>query len=122
MPQPRRVSTCSRTFSSTLATTRSAPSSRITSSFGFFGPPTRVLVATPTGGSVQYTVPCGQWALRLLPPPLLPVFRNDDPRLAITLGRVRLPNPLILSSMYYDTTILRRAMGLGFGAPPPKST
>ena len=26
----------------------------------------------------------------------LPLFRNDDPRLAITLGGVRLPNPLIL--------------------------
>ena len=42
-----------------------------------------------------------------------PLFRRDDPRLAITLGGVRLPNPLILSSMYYDTAILRRAMGLG---------
>jgi len=66
-------------------------------------------------------VPLGQWALRILPIDLLPVFRNDDPRLAITLGGVRLPNPLILSSMYYDTTILRRAMGLGFGAVTAKS-
>jgi len=66
-------------------------------------------------------VPLGQWALRLLPLDLLPVFRNDDPRLAITLGGVKLPNPLILSSMYYDTTILRRAMGLGFGAVTAKS-
>src|SRR5204863_470889 len=56
MPQPRSVSTCSRRFSSTLAMTRSASRSRITSSFGFFSPPTRVLVATPSGGWVQYTV------------------------------------------------------------------
>ena len=63
----------------------------------------------------------GQWALRLVPIDLLPVFRNDDPRLGITLGGVRLPNPLILSSMYYDTTVLRRAMGLGFGAVTAKS-
>ncbi len=61
-------------------------------------------------------VPLGQWALRLVPLDLLPVFRNDDPRLAVTLGGVSLPNPMILSSMYYDTAILRRAMGLGFGA------
>ena len=69
----------------------------------------------------RIAVPLGQWALRLLPLDLLPVFRNGDPRLAITLGGVRLPNPLILSSMYYDTTILRRAMGLGFGAVTAKS-
>ena len=36
--------------------TRSAPRSRITSSLGFFSPPTRVFVATPAAGSVQYTV------------------------------------------------------------------
>ncbi len=69
----------------------------------------------------RIAVPLGQWALRLVPLDLLPLFRNDDPRLAITLGGVRLPNPLILSSMYYDTTILRRAMGLGFGAVTAKS-
>jgi dihydroorotate dehydrogenase (NAD+) catalytic subunit len=69
----------------------------------------------------RIAVPLGQWALRCIPLDLLPVFRNDDPRLAITLGGVRLPNPLILSSMYYDTTILRRAMGLGFGAVTAKS-
>lgn len=66
-------------------------------------------------------VALGQWGLRLLPLDLLPIFRRDDPRLAITLGGVRLTNPLILSSMYYDTTILRRAMGLGFGAVTAKS-
>jgi dihydroorotate dehydrogenase len=69
----------------------------------------------------RIAVPLGQWALRLVPLDLLPVFRNEDPRLAITLGGVRLPNPLILSSMYYDTIILRRAMGLGFGAVTAKS-
>ena len=69
----------------------------------------------------RIAVPLGQWALRLVPLDLLPLFRNDDPRLAITLGGVRLPNPLILSSMYYDTTILKRAMGLGFGAVTAKS-
>ena len=47
--------------------------------------------------------------------------RSSDPRLAVTLGGVRLPNPLILSSMYYDLLILRRAMGLGFGAVTTKS-
>ena len=43
------------------------------------------------------------------------------PRLAITLGGVKLRNPLILSSMYYDTAILGRAMGLGWGAVTAKS-
>src|SRR5262249_22253984 len=66
-------------------------------------------------------VPLGQWGLRCLPLDRLSIFRHDDPRLAITLGGVRLPNPLILSSMYYDTAILRRAMGLGFGAVTAKS-
>ncbi|HKZ05029.1 MAG TPA: hypothetical protein VJU81_06110 [Methylomirabilota bacterium] len=63
----------------------------------------------------------GQAGLRTLPLDRLSLFRNDDPRLAITLGGVRLPNPLILTSMYYDTRILRRAMGLGFGAVTAKS-
>src|SRR5574341_1685548 len=63
----------------------------------------------------------GQEGLRLVPLDRLPVFRSSDPRLAVTLGGVRLPNPLILSSMYYDLAILRRAMGLGFGAVTAKS-
>jgi dihydroorotate dehydrogenase (NAD+) catalytic subunit len=63
----------------------------------------------------------GQWGLRHLPIDRLGIFRNSDPRLAITLGGVRLGNPLILSSMYYDTRILRRAMGLGWGAVTAKS-
>jgi dihydroorotate dehydrogenase (NAD+) catalytic subunit len=66
-------------------------------------------------------VPVGQWGLRLLPLDRLPIFRVDDPSLAVALGGVRLPNPLILSSMYYDPVILRRAMGLGFGAVTTKS-
>ena len=61
-------------------------------------------------------VALGQTALRLLPFDRLPVFRVDDRRLAISLGGVQLPNPLILAAMYYDTRILARAMGLGFGA------
>lgn len=63
----------------------------------------------------------GQWSLRVLPLDRLSTFRNTDPRLAVTLGGVALPNPLILSSMYYDTRVLRRAMGLGFGAVTTKS-
>jgi dihydroorotate dehydrogenase len=63
----------------------------------------------------------GQTALRLLPLDHLPAFRLEDPRLAVSLGGVRLPNPIILAAMYYDTRILRRAMGLGFGAVTAKS-
>ena len=63
----------------------------------------------------------GQWGLRALPLDRLPIWRLPDPRLRTTLGGVSLPNPLILSSMYYDTRILRRAMGLGFGAVTAKS-
>ena len=66
-------------------------------------------------------VALGQTALRLLPLDRLPAFRVDDPRLAVTLGGVRLPNPIVLAAMYYDTRILARAMGLGFGAVTAKS-
>src|SRR2546430_16132562 len=66
-------------------------------------------------------VALGQQALRVLPWDRLPVFRREDPRLAVTLGGVRLPNPLILAAMYYDTRILGRAMGLGFGAVTAQS-
>lgn len=66
-------------------------------------------------------VALGQSVLRVLPLDRLPVFRSRDPRLAVTLGGVLLPSPLILSSMYYDLVILRRAMGLGFGAVATKS-
>ena len=66
-------------------------------------------------------VALGQIALRLLPLDRLPVFHVRDPRLAVSLGGVRLPNPIILAAMYYDTRILARAMGLGFGAVTAKS-
>jgi dihydroorotate dehydrogenase len=66
-------------------------------------------------------VALGQWGLRRLPFDHFGVFRNDDPRLRVSLGGVTLANPLTLSSMYYDTAILRRAMGLGFGAVTTKS-
>jgi dihydroorotate dehydrogenase len=67
------------------------------------------------------SISVGQAVLRTLPLDALGVFRSADPRLAVTLGGVRLPNPLILSSMYYDPAILARAMGLGFGAVTAKS-
>jgi dihydroorotate dehydrogenase len=63
----------------------------------------------------------GQNALRALPLDRLPLFHLTDPRLATTLGGVALPNPLILAAMYYDPRILKRAMGLGFGAVTAKS-
>jgi dihydroorotate dehydrogenase len=63
----------------------------------------------------------GQAGLRWLPLDRLGAFRLEDPRLAVTLGGVRLPNPLILAAMYYDGRILKRAMGLGFGAVTTKS-
>jgi dihydroorotate dehydrogenase len=66
-------------------------------------------------------VAVGQALLRRLPVHRLPGFRLDDPRLRIMLGGVTLPNPVILSSMYYDPAILRAAMALGFGAVTTKS-
>ena len=66
-------------------------------------------------------VALGQNVLKTLPLDRLSTFRREDPRLETVLGGVRLPNPLILSAMYYDTRILRRAMGLGFGAVTTKS-
>jgi len=63
----------------------------------------------------------GQGVLRRLPLDRLAGFRLEDPRLAVTLGGVSLPNPLILAAMYYDPRILTRAMGLGFGAVTAKS-
>jgi dihydroorotate dehydrogenase (NAD+) catalytic subunit len=69
----------------------------------------------------RMAVALGQWGLRHLPLDHLTVFRRDDPRLSVSLGGITLANPLILSSMYYDTAILRRAMGLGFGAVTAKS-
>jgi dihydroorotate dehydrogenase len=63
----------------------------------------------------------GQAGLRRLPLDRLGAFRLEDPRLAVSLGGVRLANPLILAAMYYDQQILARAMGLGFGAVTTKS-
>lgn len=63
----------------------------------------------------------GQAALRRLPLDRLPIFQLADPRLRTTLGGVPLANPLILAAQYYDPRILRRAMGLGFGAVTAKT-
>ena len=63
----------------------------------------------------------GQAMLRRLPFDRVSLFRLDDARLETTLGGVRLPNPLILAAQYYDPRILRRAMGLGFGAVTAKT-
>ena len=63
----------------------------------------------------------GQTALRACPSTACRVSASTIPRLAVTLGGVRLPNPLILAAMYYDPRILRRAMGLGFGAVTAKT-
>jgi dihydroorotate dehydrogenase len=66
-------------------------------------------------------VALGQSMLRALPFDRLGRVRLEDPRLAMALGGVCLANPLILAAMYYEATILRRAMGLGFGAVTGKS-
>ena len=66
-------------------------------------------------------IAAGQGVLRALPLDRLGLFRIDHPRLAITLGGVRLPNPVILAAQYFDPVILRRAMGLGFGAVTTKT-
>jgi dihydroorotate dehydrogenase len=63
----------------------------------------------------------GQTALRVLPLDRLPFFRLQDPRLRTTLGGVPLANPLILAAQYHDARILRRVMGLGFGAVTAKT-
>ena len=63
----------------------------------------------------------GPAVLRRLPLDRLDAFRLEDPRLATTLAGVRLRNPLILAAQYYDPAILRRAMGLGFGAVTAKT-
>jgi dihydroorotate dehydrogenase len=66
-------------------------------------------------------VSLGQRVLRAVPLDRLAVFRLADPRLATSLGGVALANPLVLAAMYYDARLLRRAMGLGFGAVTAKS-
>ena len=51
-------------------------------------------------------VPLGQALLRLLPVEAVGgAFALDDPRLAVDLGGVRLPTPVILSSMWGSTVI-----------------
>jgi dihydroorotate dehydrogenase len=63
----------------------------------------------------------GQAVLRALPLDRLGLFRVDDERLRTTLGGVRLANPLVFAAQYYDPRILRRLMGLGFGAVTAKT-
>jgi len=66
-------------------------------------------------------VALGQAMLRALPLDRLGAFRLEDPRLSASLGGVPLANPLIFAAMYYDVRILRRLMGLGFGAVTAKT-
>ena len=63
----------------------------------------------------------GQTLFRALPVAPLRMLALHDPRLAVEVAGVRLPSPVVLSSMYYDLRILRRAMALGFGAVTTKS-
>jgi dihydroorotate dehydrogenase len=77
----------------------------------------RVLSRLPETAAVSL----GQSVLRALPFDRLAIFRLADPRLATALGGVPLANPLVLAAMYYDARLLRRAMGLGFGAVTAKS-
>jgi dihydroorotate dehydrogenase subfamily 1 len=76
-----------------------------------------LLSRLPEGTAVRI----GQALFRALPVAPLRALAVDDPRLAVDLAGVRLPGPLILSSMYYDLRVLRRAMALGFGAVTTKS-
>ena len=66
-------------------------------------------------------VALGQAMLRALPLDRLAAFRVEDPRLATSLGGVRLANPLVFAAQYYDVRILSRLMGLGFGAVTAKT-
>src|SRR4030095_11452580 len=61
----------------------------------------------------------GQSVLRRLPLDRLPWFRLADPRLAITLGGVALPHPVILAAMYYAPALLSRAVGRRVALPTP---
>src|SRR2546428_11114649 len=58
----------------------------------------------------------GQGLLRRLPLDRLGCFPLLDPRLAITLGGVRLAHPILPAALYYHPAVLSRAVGLGFGA------
>ena len=64
----------------------------------------------------------GQALFRTLPlTPLRAPGRGRPPGSRWTSRGSSLPGPLILSSMYYDLRVLRRAMALGFGAVTTKS-
>ncbi len=69
----------------------------------------------------QTAIALGQALLRALPLDALRIFRLEDPVFETRLAGVPLSNPLILSAQYYDVRILRRAMGLGFGAVTTKT-
>lgn len=69
----------------------------------------------------ERAVALGQAMLRALPLDRLSVFRVEHPRLATSLGGVRLANPLVFAAQYYDVRILSRLMGLGFGAVTAKT-
>jgi dihydroorotate dehydrogenase len=69
----------------------------------------------------ERAVTLGQSMLRALPLDRLSAFRLEHPRLATSLGGVRLANPLVFAAMYYDVRILSRLMGLGFGAVTAKT-
>src|SRR5262245_46244408 len=77
----------------------------------------RLLSRLPDATAVRV----GQTLFRTIPLAPLRALAVYDPRLAVDLAGVRLPGPVILSSMYYDPRILRRAMALGFGAVTTKS-
>ncbi len=76
-----------------------------------------VLLRLPEATAVRI----GQALLKALPVVAAAALTRDDPRLAVDLAGVRLPGPVVLSSMYYDVRILRKAMALGFGAVTTKS-
>src|SRR5262245_23008768 len=63
----------------------------------------------------------GQAVLRKVPFDRAGAFRHADRGLGTLTGGVCWPNPVIPAAMYYDTAILERAMGLGFGAVTTKS-
>ena len=69
----------------------------------------------------ERAIALGQAMLRALPLDRLSVFRVEHPRLATSLGGVRLANPLVFAAQYYDVRILSRLMGLGFGAVTAKT-
>jgi dihydroorotate dehydrogenase len=69
----------------------------------------------------ERAIALGQAMLRALPLDRLGAFRVEHPRLATSLGGVRLANPLVFAAQYYDVRILSRLMGLGFGAVTAKT-